>query len=372
MYFGLSTQQQDLQRAARDFFRASSTTQDVRRLMDAEPGYDAAVWRRMAGELGLTGLAIPERYGGAGGSFLELAIAVEEAGYALAGGPLFASAVLASTCLQLSGDADAMAQYLPGIADGSQVATMAIVGDDGSWDPGGLDGLTADADGDGYRLTGAKSYVLDGQAATLVLVLARAAEGPTLFAVEGGAEGLTRTALPVLDGTRRMSRLQFAAVPGRIVGVAGEAEPVIARLLQAAAVALAAEQVGGIRRCLDMAVDYAKVRIQFGRPIGSFQAVKHMCADMYTLLETARSAALYAAWCVANDSGEVPVVASLAKAYCSEAYYKVAADNIQVHGGIGFTWEHDCHLFFKRASASLHYLGSPQYHRELIARGIAL
>jgi alkylation response protein AidB-like acyl-CoA dehydrogenase len=372
MYFGLSTEQQAFQHALRDFFRAHSTSHDVRRLMDEEPGYDGAVWSRMAGDLGLPGLAIPQRHGGSGASFFELAIAIEEAGYALAGGPLFASAVLAATCLQASGDTAAMAEYLPGIADGSVIATVAVADEGGTWDPSGFNGVTAHPDESGYRLTGTKSYVLDGHAATLVLVLARAAEGLTLFAVPSAAEGLTWSGLPVLDRTRRMSSLELASVPGRMVGAAGGAEPVIVKTLQAAAVALAAEQVGGIRRCLDIAVEYAKLRVQFSRPIGSFQAIKHMCADMYTLLETARSAALYAAWCVANDTTEVPMVASLAKAYCSEAYYQVAADSIQLHGGIGFTWEHECHLFFKRATASLQFLGSPQYHRELLAQGIKL
>jgi alkylation response protein AidB-like acyl-CoA dehydrogenase len=372
MFFGLSSEQQDYQHALRDFFRSSSTSQDVRRLTGDERGYDETAWRRMAGDLGVQGLDIPEQYGGSGASFIELAIALEEAGHALGGGPLFASSVLASTCLQQSGDTWAMAEYLPGIASGQKIATLAVTDDSGAWDPAAFNGLEAHHDGRDYVLSGAKSYVLDAHLADVILVTAQTEEGPTIFAVNSSAPGLSQTRLALLDQTRRMSRLAFSAVPGRLVGAPGAAERVVTRTLLTAAVALGAEQVGGIRRCLEMAVEYAKIRVQFNRPIGGFQAVKHMCADMYTLMETARSTVLYAAWCVANDTSDLAAVAHLTKAYCSEAYFKVAADNIQLHGGIGFTWEHDCHLFFKRATASLQYLGSAQFHRELLAQAINL
>ena len=372
MFFGLTTEQQDYQHALRDFFARTSTSQDVRRLLSDDRGHDDDAWRRMAGDLGIQGLAIPEQYGGAGASFVELAIAIEEAGYALGGGPLFATSVLASTCLQESGDAAAMAEYLPGIASGQTIATLAVTDGHGTRDARAGHGVQARPGDGGYVLAGVASYVLDAQLSDVILVLARAGDGPTLFAVDSAAAGLTQSRLPLLDQTRRMSRLEFSAVHGRLVGAPGAAEPVVTRTLLAAAVALGAEQVGGSRRCLDMAVEYAKIRVQFGRPIGGFQAVKHMCADMYTLIETARSAVLYAAWCVANDTSDLAAFAHLTKAYCSEAYYKVAADNIQLHGGIGFMWEHDCHLYFKRAAASLQYLGSPQFHRELLAQAISL
>jgi len=372
MFFGLSPEQRDYQHALRDFLGSGSTSQDVRRLIDDERGYDETAWRRMAGDLGVQGLDIPEQYGGSGASFIELAIALEEAGYALGGGPLFASSVLASTCLQQSGDAPAMAEYLPGIASGQKIATLAVADDNGAWDPAALSGLKARHDGRDYVLSGTKSYVLDAHVADVILVLAQTEDGPAIFAVNSPARGLRQTRLPLLDQTRRMSRLEFSEVPGCLVGAPGAAERVVSRTLLTAAVALGAEQVGGIRRCLEMAVEYAKIRVQFNRPIGGFQAVKHMCADMYTLMETARSAVLYAAWCVAHDSSDLAAVAHLTKAYCSEAYYNVAADNIQLHGGIGFTWEHDCHLFFKRATASLQYLGSARFHRELLAQAINL
>jgi alkylation response protein AidB-like acyl-CoA dehydrogenase len=372
MFFGLSPEQQDFQQAMRDFLRNSSTPQDVRRLIAGQRGYDEALWRRMADELGVQGLDIPEQYGGSGASFTELAIALEETGYALAGGPLFASSVLASTCLRQSGDTRAMGEYLPGIASGQTIATFAMADANGAWDPAACTGVMARRDGHDHVLTGVRSYVPDAHLADVILVTALTQDGPAIFAVDSSAPSLKQTRLPLLDETRRMSRLEFTAVPGRLVGAPGGAEPAITRTLLTAAIALGAEQVGGIRRCLDMAVEYAKIRVQFNRPIGGFQAIKHMCADMYTLMETARSAVLYAAWCVANDTSDLAAVAHLTKAYCSEAYYRAAADNIQVHGGIGFTWEHDCHLLFRRATASLQYLGSPQLHRELLARAIDL
>jgi alkylation response protein AidB-like acyl-CoA dehydrogenase len=175
-----------------------------------------------------------------------------------------------------------------------------------------------------------------------------------------------------MDQTRKQARLEFSSTPARLIGEEGGAAPAVRRTLDLAAVALAAEQVGGAQRCLDMAVDYAKTRIQFGRPIGSFQAIKHKCADMLLEVESAKSAAYYAGWAAAEDSDELPVVASLAKSYCSEAYFHAASENIQIHGGIGFTWEHDAHLYFKRAKSSELLLGDPSYHRELLAQRIGI
>jgi alkylation response protein AidB-like acyl-CoA dehydrogenase len=215
-------------------------------------------------------------------------------------------------------------------------------------------------------------FVIDGNNANLVLVAGRTDKGVSLFAVEGGAAGMTATPLATMDQTRKQARLEFTSTPARLVGEEGAAAPVLSRTLDLAAVALAAEQVGGAQRCLDMAVEYAKTRIQFGRPIGSFQAIKHKCADMLLEVESAKSAAYYAGWAAAEDSEELPVVASLAKSYCSEAYFHAAAENIQIHGGIGFTWEHDAHLYFKRAKSSELMLGDPSYHRELLAQRIGI
>ena len=214
--------------------------------------------------------------------------------------------------------------------------------------------------------------MVDGHNADLVLVAGRTDKGVSLFAVERGAAGMTATPLATMDQTRKQARIEFASTPARLMGEEGGAAPVLSRTLDLAAVALAAEQVGGAQRCLDMAVDYAKTRIQFGRPIGSFQAIKHKCADMLLEVESAKSAAYYAGWAAAEDSEELPVVASLAKSYCSEAYFHAAAENIQIHGGIGFTWEHDAHLYFKRAKSSELMLGDPSYHRELLAQRIGI
>jgi alkylation response protein AidB-like acyl-CoA dehydrogenase len=206
----------------------------------------------------------------------------------------------------------------------------------------------------------------------LILVSARTPAGVSLFAVVGGASGLTRTALATMDQTRKQARLEFAGTPAKLVGSDGGGWATLSKTLDLAAVALAAEQVGGAQKVLDMSVEYAKVRVQFGRPIGSFQAIKHKCADMLLEVESAKSAAYYAGWAAAEDSEELPTVACLAKAYCSDAYFHAAAENIQIHGGIGFTWEHDAHLYFKRAKSSELYLGDPTYHRELLAQRIGL
>jgi alkylation response protein AidB-like acyl-CoA dehydrogenase len=320
----------------------------------------------MATQLGLQGLAIPERHGGSGFGWIELAIVFEEMGRALLCAPYFATVALAAEALLQSGDEQACAAFLPGIARGETVATLALTEEGGRWDEAGI-AMEGVRTGDGWRLTGHKTFVLDGHVAGLVLVAARTPSGVSLFAVEGDAEGLTRASLPTLDQTRKLARVELSGTPARLVGSEGVAWPGLARTLERAAIALAAEQVGGAQRCLEMSVEYAKFRYQFGRPIGSFQVIKHKCADMLLRVEPARSAALYAAWAAAEDSPEVPVVASLAKATCSEAYSHAAAENIQIHGGIGFTWEHDAHLYFKRAASSQLFLGDPAHHREHLA-----
>ena len=232
--------------------------------------------------------------------------------------------------------------------------------------------MQATASGDGYILDGTKMYVLDGNTAEIILVAARTDHGVSLFQVEAGAEGLTRTSLATMDQTRKQSRLDFSSTPATLIGADGDAWSTLTTVLDLAAVALSAEQVGGAQMCLDMSVEYAKVRVQFGRPIGSFQAIKHKCADMLLEVESAKSAAYYAGWCAAEMNDELPSTASLAKAYCSEAYFHAAAENIQIHGGIGFTWEHPAHLYFKRAKSSELLFGDPTYHRELLAQRIGL
>jgi alkylation response protein AidB-like acyl-CoA dehydrogenase len=373
MNLGSSAEQQELRDAVRRFLADRAPLPRVRELMETGSGTDPAVWRQASEQLGLPGIAIAEEHGGAGFTFAEQAIVLEETGAALYGGPYLASAVLAATALTASEDKAAMADLLPGLAAGTTIGTLAFTEDDGSWDPGTgqLAASRPAADG-GWRLDGHKSFVLDGHTTDLILVTARTAAGLSLFAVDAAAAGLTRTALPTLDQTRKLARLEFGAVPARLVGTDGAAGPALARTLDVAAIALAAEQLGGAQRALDMAVDYAKTRHQFGRAIGSFQAIKHRCADLLLEVESLRSAVTFAAAAVADGSPEVPAVASLIKAYASDTFFHVAGENIQIHGGIGFTWEHDAHLYFKRAAASQLFLGDAAYHRERLADRIGL
>jgi alkylation response protein AidB-like acyl-CoA dehydrogenase len=371
MNFAFSDEQEELRTAVRRFLAEKSPETEVRRLMDTTEGYDPAVWSQMADQLGLQSLTIPEEFGGSGFTYVELLVVLEEMGAALLCAPFFSSVALAANALLTSGDDEAKKSYLPGIASGETIATLAITEDNGKWDFGGIE-LAATKKGDGWVLDGHKMFVIDGHVANLIIVAARTAAGVTLFAVAGDAPGLTRTALPTMDQTRKQARLEFSGTPATLIGTDGGAEAGLSKTLDLAAVALAAEQVGGAQHVLDASVEYAKTRIQFGRPIGSFQAIKHKCADMLLEVESAKSAAYYAAWAAAEDSDELPVVASLAKSYCSEAYFHSAAENIQIHGGIGFTWEHPAHLYFKRAKSSELLLGDPSYHRELLAQRIGI
>ncbi len=367
MNFDFDADQEELRRTVRRFLERSSAESDVRRLMATEPGYDPAVWEKMATQLGLHGMAIPEEYGGAGFSFVELGIVLEETGRALLCAPFFASVVLAAELLKAIDDEQARKDYLPWIASGETIATVALTEADGLWQSSSI-ATRAVPDGGTWRLTGVKTFVPDGSSASLLLVVARTDDGIGVFAVDGDAPGLSRQTLPTMDQTRKQARLEFHAVPARLLGGPGDHWPAVSRMLQVASVGLAAEQVGGAQRALEMAVEYAKLREQFGRPIGSFQAIKHKCASMLVEVESMKSAAYYGLWAVASGSDELPVVASIAKVCCSDGYTTVTSENIQIHGGIGFTWEHPAHLYFKRARSSRVLLGGPDYHRDLIAR----
>jgi alkylation response protein AidB-like acyl-CoA dehydrogenase len=279
--------------------------------------------------------------------------------------------VLAANTLLLAGDEDAKAAYLPGIASGETIATLAFTEPNGKWDASGIE-ATATESGGAWTITGTKSYVLDGATADLILVAAKAPAGITLFAIDGTAPGLTRTSLRTMDETRKQATLAFEAVPATVVGEVGAGWATVETELDFVAAALAAEQVGGAQRALDMSVDYAKVRVQFGKPIGSFQAIKHKCADMLMQVESAKSAAYHAVWCAQNSLDELPTIACLAKAYCSEAYCAATTETIQIHGGIGFTWEHPAHLYFKRAKSSELLFGDARYHRELLAQRMGI
>ena len=297
MNFAFSEEQEELRKTVRAFLESKSPETAVREQMETENGFDPAVWSQMGEQMGLQGLSIPEEFGGSGFSFIELGVVLEEMGRALLCAPFFSSVVLAANALLLSGDDAAKKKYLPGIAAGETVATLATTEPSGKWDE---KGITTKAEGSGsdWKITGTKMFVIDGATASLIIV--------------------------------------------------------------------------GAQKVLEMAVEYAKVRVQFGRPIGSFQAIKHKCADMLLEVESAKSAAYYGMWCAAEMNDELASVASLAKAYCSEAYFHAAAENIQIHGGIGFTWEHPAHLYFKRAKSSELLFGDPTYHRELLAQRIGI
>ncbi len=371
MNFGFSEEQEELRKMVKRFLDEKSPETEVRRLMATDEGYDPAVWEQMANELALQGLGIPEEYGGQGFGPVELYVVFEEMGAALLCAPYFSTVALAANAVMFVGtDAD-KAAYLPAMASGATIATVALTDDAGQWNLTNTS-TGASASGEGFVLNGVRSYVTDGNVASLILVPAMTPKGLSLFAVAGDAEGVTRVALPTMDQTRKQSRIEFHNVPATLVGVEGAALEGLQTMLHVAATALAAEQVGGAQRVLNNSVEYAKNRVQFGRPIGSFQAIKHKCADMLLDVESAKSAAYYAAWAAQELNDELPIAASLAKSFCSEAYFHCAAENIQIHGGIGFTWEHHAHLYFKRAKSSELFLGDPSYHRELLAQRLGI
>jgi len=337
--------------------------------MATAEGYDPAVWRQMSDELALPGIHIPEQYGGGGFGMVELCIVTEELGRALLCAPYFSTAVLAANSIVNAGTDEQKSALLPDIAKGARLATFAVTEADGDWDPASIK-TVATPDADGYRLDGAKSYVVDGHIANLLIVAARAPktvgrDGLALFTLEANAGGVERSLLESMDPTRKIARIDFRGAHAKLLGNLNGADAIQCTLDQAA-IALANEMVGGAQTMLDTAVSYAKLRVQFGRAIGSFQAIKHKLADMLLDVELAKSAAYYAAQAAAIEDRELPAMANLAKASASETYLHTAAECIQIHGGIGFTWDNDTHLWFKRAKSSEVFLGLPSYHRELL------
>ena len=370
MRFSFTDEQEEFRRILRRFMEDKSPTTEVRRLMETDAGSDHEVWRQMSQDLGLPAVHIPEDYGGQGFGFVELAIVLEEMGRALLCAPYFSSTVLAATSILNAGTEAQKQALLPAIAAGETVATLAFTEDNGRWDSAGVEVTATPSDG-GFRLQGAKSFVLDGHTADLIVVLARrpgssADDGLSFFTVPGDAEGLERRLLKTLDGTRKQARLHFNNVQAELLGEEGAAAAPLATTLDQAAVCLANEMVGGAERLRESAVDYSQLRIQFGRAIGSFQSLKHKAADMLVDVELAKSAAYYAAAAAAEADDDLPALASLAKAAAAEAYMQTAIHTIQIHGGIGFTWDNDTHLWFKRAKSSEVFLGDPSYHRELL------
>lgn len=338
---------------------------DVRRVMETPQGFDDALWVQLV-ELGVTGLTIPAAHEGLGGGPVELELIMEEAGAALLSAPLL-STFIAAALIEAAGDGDAAARLLPQLA-GGRIAALALTGPAGSWAPEGV-ALGAHAHGDRWYLDGEASFVLNGAAADLILTVARVKDGFGIFELAAGADGLTVETLPSFDHTLRLAKLSFDHAPATRLGSAGWSA--VARALQVALVALAGEQAGGARRVLDFTVQYAKTRHQFGRAIGSFQAIKHMAADLLMEAENATSAARHAAQQLAAGAADAEEAVHLAAFACADAYSRVTADAVQMHGGIAFTWAHPAHLYLRRARAAAQLFGASAYHREryLLAMG---
>ncbi|MEU9456128.1 acyl-CoA dehydrogenase family protein [Streptomyces sp. NPDC048277] len=366
MSLSLDEDQEELRRLVRGFLDDKAMTHRPPPADTRPQEYDPDVWRQLSAQLGLTGLTVPERYGGDGLGPAELGVVLEEMGRALCPSPFFATVALAGQALLRCGDVRAQERWLPGIASGALTATLATAEPDGGWESDVRTAATGLPDG-GWSLNGTKSHVVDGHTADLLLVTARCPDGVGVFAVPGTAPGLTRTVLDALDPTRPLARIRLDATPATRIGT-GDASAWLAAVRDQVRAALAAEQVGGAAACLDMAVAHARTREQFGRPIGSFQAVKHKCAQLLVEVECARSAARFAGSAVGTPGTEAAIAAGVARTYCSEAFTHAAKENIQIHGGIGFTWEHRAHLYLRRAKSSELLFGTPREERARLAR----
>ena len=356
----------DLRSAVADLMAKRSPESEVRRLMATDTGYDPQVWAELAG-MGLLGLTIDEQYGGAGAGAAELAVVSEQMGRALLCAPYLSTAVLTPYLLAALGDTTECADVLPRIAAGEMLTAVAFA-EAGSARPPAHPATTATADGDRWLLTGEKTYVLDAVSAHRIYVQAETGSGAGIFAVDAGAPGLAVTSLTTVDQTRKQATVILDGTPARLVGQGSAGGPALQTALDRAAVALVAEQAGGALHAMQMAADYARTRFQFGRAIGSFQAVKHLCVDMLLEGQSAQSAARRVAAGFDTDHPDRLTDLALAQAYCSDAFVSVAADTIQVHGGIGFTWEHPAHLYLRRARTDAQIFGDPHWHRERYMR----
>ena len=375
MRFSFSAEQDEFRTSLRRALEARSTTKDVRRLMATEQGFDPEGWKKLNQEMGLTAVLIPEAYGGAGFGYGELGIVLEEMGRNLLCAPFFSTAALATAAILNSGPEDQKKALLPAIAAGDVSATFAFSEDSGLNDAASV-AMTATPSGSGYKLDGTKSFVLDGHTADLIVVLARkpgskGEEGLSFFTVDGKAAGLDRRLLKTMDETRKLARLRFKGVDAKLLGAEGKAAAPFAKTLQQAIVCLANEMVGGAERLREDALDYVKMRMQFGRSIASFQTTKNKAADMLVDVEMAKSTAYYAAAALDEGDADLAAVASLSKAMAAEAYLQTAIHAVQMHGGIGFTWDNDTHLWFKRAKSSEILFGDANYHRELMMQAWA-
>ena len=380
MEFTRTEEQEVLAKTARRFLEERSPAEKVREVMASEEGYDPALWAEAA-QMGWQAMAIPEEYGGAGYGFTEVSVLLEEMGRVLFPSPFLASAVLAADAILRGGTDEQRSTHLPGIASGETIGSLALLEESDTYGPDGI-ALEARRDGDAWVLNGTKRFVPAGNVADLLVVAARTggsgADGISCFLVPTDLAGVSAESLDVLDQTRHQADVELADVrvpAGNLLGEEGRGWPLVSQVLETGAVALACEQIGGAQWCLSTSTAYAKTRMQFGRPIGSFQAIKHRLADMLVQSEAARSAAYYAARVVAGeveeaDEAEPTIAAHMAASYCADVFYAAAADTIQIHGGIGFTWEHDAHLYFKRAKSSQLMFGDSEYHRRLLAEAL--
>ena len=369
MQFGLTETQQTLKNTVRKFLAAECPMSEVRRLMETGTALDPALWTKIA-EQGWNGMIIAEDHGGFGMGMVEMAAALEEMGRALLPGPYFSTVLMAGPLLEAASNDGAKQKYLAAIAGGQAKAAVALLEDSASWSPDAIR-MQSTSSGGNYQLEGRKLFVTDAAAADFLVVAARLNGELALFLIPAKTSGLRITALPALDSTRKLYEVAFDSVSVPRENLLAEGKPAQAaldRMLDVATVGLVAEMTGGMQRLLEMTVEYAKTRKQFGRPIGQFQAVQHLCADMLVFTESSRSAAYYAAWAIQEGVPEARLAVSVAKAYASDAYREVGNRAIQVHGGMGFTWENDAHLFYRRAKASELAFGDAAYHRERIAR----
>jgi alkylation response protein AidB-like acyl-CoA dehydrogenase len=379
MDFGFSQEQDMLRATARKFFENECTSEFVRKRMEEPAGVTDQFWKALA-EQGWTGLVYPEEYGGSGLGFVDLIVLMEEMGRASMPGPFFSTVLLGGLTILEAGSPAQKKEWLTKISTGEAKATLALTEPNARWDAGGVTVTARGADG-GFVLNGTKLFVPDAHIADVIVVVARTAEGKnsedgvSLFLVPKKTAGLEVKLLPTMDQTRKLCEVKLTDVRVSregVLGTPGAGWAPLSRVIQRATVALCAEMCGGAQRVLDMTTEYAKIRIAFGKPIGAYQGVKHRAADMLVDVENAKSLTYYAAWAVDENAPEAALAASMAKAYVSDAFRKVAGAGIQLHGGIGFTWEHDLHLYFKRAKASEFTFGDATYHRERVAQLINL
>lgn len=381
MDFSFTEEQQMIRDTAEAFLTEISSSNAIRNAMATEQGYEDEVWQRICGEMYWQALHIPEEYGGLGLGYVELVVMLEQMGRYLLCSPFFSTVCLGANALIIAGTDEQKQKYLSQICEGSLTATLAYTGNNGQWDASAIQATVASQNND-YVLNGTYLYVPDGHTADLLIVAVRnegsiGEHGISLFAIPANTPGVKRTWLPTMDQTRKQAEIILDNVTlseESLMAELGNAWPQLNKVIQLATIATAAEQTGGSQQTLDLTVAYSKERVQFGRPVAGFQAVKHQAADMMLRTEVARSAVYYAA-CVAEEAinsgplaGELAEAASVAKSYCSDGYFKNAGDAIQLHGGVGFTWEYDVHLYFKRAKSSELFLGNAAFHREQVAK----